>query len=571
MLGRMLADLLSVRALSAQRCYRRATAARERGDWAGAVDWYRRALARQPGHADCHNDLGIALCAMQDYSGARAAFAQALALRADFVPALVNLGQLLQSEFRDYRQAAEHFRAALALDPGHRQARNNLALAMYERGLVEEAIACLHEALQRAPDDALAHQFMLFMSNALPQRDLDAWYAEHRLWGQQHADHLARYAHASAGAARRLRIGYVSADLREHATAGFVRPIFACHDRDSFEVFCYSNSDETDAMTQEMQREAHGWRAIAGIDDAQAAQLIHADAIDILVDLSGHTRGNRLGVFARKPAPVQIGYLGYLNTSGMAAMDYRISDANADPPGASDRLHSEILLRMPQTLWCYQPSEDAPSVTSAPVERNGHITFGSFNHIAKLNERVLNLWAELMRRLPASRLLVMASPDEQTADRIHTAMERQGIDGARLRILPRLARAQYWQMFGEVDISLDPFPYSGGATTCESLWMGVPVVTLAGGFGFARSAVTVLANAGLAELVAADERQYIEIAVRLASAAPRLGELRSGMRARLRRSPLLDAAGFTRDLEDRYRMVWTQWCARQREGRGDAC
>lgn len=560
-----------MRADSALRCYRRATAARERGDWAGAIQWYRRALAQRPGHADVHNDLGIALCATQDYAGARAAFTQALALDCEFVPAQVNLGQLLQSEFRDYSQAAVHFRAALAIDPGQGQARNNLALALYERGLVEEAIACLREALQRAPDDALTHQFMLFMSNALPQRDLDEWYAEHCLWGQRHADDLPRYANTPAGATRRLRIGYVSADLREHATAGFIGPILACHDRESFEIFCYSNSDEADDLTQSMQRRAHRWRAIAGMDDARAAHLINTDAIDILVDLSGHTRGNRLGVFARKPAPVQISYLGYLNTSGMAAMDYRITDANADPPGASDRLHSESLLRMPQTLWCYQPPADAPSVSSAPVDRNGYITFGSFNHIAKLNARVLNLWAELMRRLPSSRLQVMALPDEQTAARIRAAMEKHGIDAARIRTLPRLARGQYWQMFGEVDIALDPFPYTGGATTCDSLWMGLPVVSLAGSFGFARSSTTVLVNAGLKELVAADEGQYLDIAVRLAGAAPALAELRGGMRERLSRSPLLDAKGFTRDLEDCYRSVWRQWWARQTAARGGAC
>ena len=319
-----------------------------------------------------------------------------------------------------------------------------------------------------------------------------------------------RYAHAPAGASRRLRIGYVSADLREHATAGFIRPILTCHDRETFDVFCYNNSDEADALTQDMQRRAHRWRAITGMDDARAAQLIHADAIDILVDLSGHTRGNRLGVFARKPAPVQIGYLGYLNTSGMAAMDYRITDASADPPGASDRLHSETLLRLPQTLWCYQPPADAPSVASPPAQRNGYITFGSFNHIAKLNERVLNLWAELLRRLPASRLRVMALPDEEAAARIRAAMEKRGIDAARIRTLPRLARGQYWGMFGEVDIALDPFPYTGGATTCDSLWMGLPVVTLAGSFGFGRSGTTVLANAGLADLVAVDERHYLD-------------------------------------------------------------
>jgi predicted O-linked N-acetylglucosamine transferase (SPINDLY family) len=397
---------------------------------------------------------------------------------------------------------------------------------------------------------------MLFISNALPRRDLAQWYGEHRSWGQRYADVLPRYVHATAGPARRLRIGYVSADLREHATASFVHPILAHHNAEAFEIFCYSNSEEVDATTQNIQRQAQRWRAINGIDDAQAARLIHGDAIDILVDLSGHTRGNRLGVFARKPAPVQIGYLGYLNTSGMAAMDYRITDAIADPPGVSEGLHCETLLRLPQTLWCYQPPQDAPPVAPPPLLRNGHVTFGSFNHVAKLNESVLSLWSELMLRLPSSRLQLMAVPDEEAAARIHAAMRRHGIDAARVRTLPRLARGQYWNALGEVDIALDPFPYTGGATTCDSLWMGLPVVTLAGSFGFARSAATVLHNAGLGELVAVDERQYIDIALRRASDAPALADMRSGMRARLLHSPLLDAPRFVQALEQLYRDVW---------------
>lgn len=560
MLARMLAGLLPPRAHSADACYRRATAARESGDWAKAVEWYRRALAAQPDHAEAHNDCGIALCALRDFDGARAAYTRALELRGDFVEARVNLGQLLQGEYRDYRGAAAQYRAALALDPALGLARNSLAVVLYERGLPGEAIACLRESLQRAPQDAQAHQFMLFMSNALPQRDADAWFAEHRLWGQRHADPLPRFTHAPAGAARRLRIGYVSADLREHATAGFIRPILAGHDRDGFDISCYSSAEEDDAQTRAMQRHGQRWCSIAGLDDAQAAQRVHADAVDILVDLSGHTRGGRPGLFARKPAPVQIGYLGYLNTSGIAAMDYRITDAIADPAGASERLHTEALLRLPQTQWCWQPPEDVPEPAALPAQRRGYLTFGSFNHIAKLNDAVLALWAELLRRLPDAQLQIMAVPDEDCAARIRSVLERLGVAAARVRTLPRLAREQYWQQFGEVDIALDPFPYTGGATSCESLWMGVPVVTLAGDFGFARSGATILANAGLGELVAADAAQYLDIAERLARELPALAALRAGMRARLARSPLLDAESFVAALEQCYREAWRR-CA----------
>jgi protein O-GlcNAc transferase len=555
MLGRMLAGLWQTRATSAADCCRRATAAREKREWAQAIGWYRRALAIEPRNAEAYNDLGIALCAIKDFAGARQAYAQALALNGDLVPAHVNLGQLLQAEFRDYLQAAEHYRAALALSPAQNQARINLGLALYEHGLADAAIDCLRKALERSPEDALAHQFMLFMSNALPQRDLREWYAAHCLWGERHADRLTRFEHPAGQAKARLRVGYVSADFREHATAGFVRTILAGHDPAAFEVFCYSNSAEADRVTAGMQQHAHVWRGINALDDARAAELIRADSIDILVDLSGHTRGTRLGVFARKPAPVQISYLGYLNTTGVAAIDYRITDASADPPG-SERYHSETLLRMPQTLWCFQPPEDAPAVAPPPAVKRGYITFGSFNHVAKLNAQVLGLWARLLQRLPGSCLQILAVPDVVAAERIRAAFGTKGVDPARISTLPRLAREQYWRAHAGVDIALDPFPYTGGATTCESLWMGLPVVTLAGSFGFARSAATVLINAGLPDCVATDEQQYLDIAARLAADVPALASWRSGMRERLRSSPLLDAPGFLTALEQLYRDAW---------------
>jgi protein O-GlcNAc transferase len=561
MLGRMLAGLLSLRVNSAPRCYRRATAARERGDWTGAVNWYRRALALRPGHAEAQNDLGVALCALHEYSAAREAFTQALAARGDLVPAHVNLGQLLQSQFRDYRNAIEHYRAALAIDPGQQQAIIGVGQSLYERGEVVEAIACLREAPQGSSAEALAHQFMLFMSNALPERDAQLWYAEHCLWGQRYADVLPRYSYAPAPVRARIRIGYVSADLREHATANFIRPILACHKAEEFEVFCYANSAEADALTGEMQRLAHCWRAIDGLDDAAAAQLIRTDKIDILIDVSGHTSGNRLLLFARKPAPLQVSFLGYLNTTGMKAIDYRICDSYADPPGLSDGVHTEKLLRLPRTQWCYRPPQDAPPVSELPALRRGHVTFASFNHIAKLNPRVLELWAELLRQVPGSRLLIMAVPDEAVAARIRRGLA--GIEPDRVSTLGRLGRAGYWQQFAAVDIALDPFPYAGGATTCDTLWMGVPVVTLAGDYGFSRSGVTILANAGLSHLIAQTAAEYVGVARGLAGDLEGLARLRGGMRERLRSSPLTDAPAYVHDLESAYRNIWRDWCGRQ--------
>ena len=317
-----------------------------------------------------------------------------------------------------------------------------------------------------------------------------------------------------------------------------------------------------DAITDRMRTGADVWRDIRAWSDDAAAQAIRADEIDILIDVSGHTGGIRLLLFARKPAPVQLSYLGYLNTSGLPAIDYRISDAWADPPGLSDRAHTERLLRLPQVLWCYQPPADAPVVCAPPALQRGYVTFASFNHIAKLNPRVLELWAQLLRKVPGSRLLVLAVPDEAAAARIRATMA--GIDPDRIDTLPRLARADYWQQFAGVDVALDPFPYSGGATTCDTLWMGVPVVTLAGDYGFSRSGVTILANTGMHRLIAGSAEEYLRCARGLADDLEELHRLRLSLRQRMLASPLLDAAAYVKALEAGYRQIWRLWCS----GRG---
>ena len=496
-----------------------------------------------------------------DLAAAQLRCEEALALEPEQADALHLMG-LMAHRLRDLDFATEYFERSIRARPSDAVFHNNLGSVLVECGRAEEAAEVFRQALALDPGARSARANLLFVLGLMPGAPPLEVYAEHLAWANMHADPLlvqAQVQRNSRDPQRRLRIGYVSADFREHAVSYFLEPVLAQHGREAFDVFCYHGGRVVDEVTRRLMQHAEHWNNIADVDDARAADLVRADKIDILVDVSGHTKGNRLLLFARKPAPLQVSFLGYLNTTGMKAIDYRISDSYADPPGVSDRLHTEKLLRLPRTLWCYQPPEDAPPVSELPALRRGHVTFASFNNIAKLNPRVLELWADLLRQVPGSRLLLMAVPNEAVAARIRRSLA--GIEQERVSTLGRLERAGYWQQFAEVDIALDPFPYAGGATTCDSLWMGVPVVTLAGDFGFSRSGVTILANAGLSHLVAQTAADYVGLARGLACDLGGLVRLRAGTRERLRSSPLMDATAYVRDLESAYRNIWRDWCA----------
>jgi len=501
-----------------------------------------------------------ALFDAHDLAAAQLRCEQVLELEPEQADALHLMG-LMAHRLRDLDFAAEYFERSVRARPGDAEFLNNLGSVLVDSGRTEEAAMVFRRALALDPGSRDARANLLFVLALLPGARPEEVYAEHLAWANIHADPLLAQIPVhrnSPDPERRLRIAYVSSDFRQHALSCFIEPVLARHEREAFEVFCYYGGSVVDEVTRRMMRHAEHWNAIADMDDARAAQLVRTDQIDILVDVSGHTKGNRLLLFGRKPAPLQLSCLGYLNTTGMKAMDYRISDAYADPPGASDDLHAEKLLRLPRTQWCYRPPEDAPPVSALPALRRGHVTFASFNNIAKLNPRVLELWANLLRQVPGSRLLLMAVPDAGAAARIRRSLA--GIEPERVSTLGRLGRAGYWRQFAAVDIALDPFPYAGGATTCDTLWMGVPVVTLAGDFGFSRSGVTILANVGLTQLVAQSAEDYVRLARGLACDLQGLARRRAGLRERLRSSPLTDAAAYVRDLESAYRNIWRVWC-----------
>lgn len=422
-----------------------------------------------------------------------------------------------------------------------------------------DAYACAHEI---APASAAVLSAWLFHRHYAAPLDAQALAAAHRRYGQLFSRSGETTNTSARDPQRRLRIGYVSPNLSRHSVGYFAEPVIRCHDRGQFDVFCYYNHELADDATERMRKLADGWREIAGKDDATVARMIVDDRIDILVDLAGHSKGNRLAVFARKPAPVQMTWLGYPDTTGLAAIDWRLTDAMTDPAPAAELRHSEKLARIDGCFLCYEPPADAPAVRLR--ESGAPIVFGSFNHLAKVNRTTLALWARVLDAVPGSQLVLKSAPLKfpDTVDRVIEAFEQCGIDPARVELRGWAgAREQHLEAYGDIDIALDTFPYNGTTTTCEALWMGVPVVTLAGDVHMSRVGASLLAAAGLNDLIAHDADGFVKIVVEIARDYARRRELRSGLRQQLARSRLLDHQGFTRGLEAQYRHAWRCCCA----------
>jgi predicted O-linked N-acetylglucosamine transferase (SPINDLY family) len=395
-----------------------------------------------------------------------------------------------------------------------------------------------------------------------PAADVQTIAQEQRRWNQQHAQPLHKFivAHANdPNPDRRLRIGYVSPDLSDHIVGRNVLPLFKLHDRRQFEIFAYADLRRPDDVTAQFQQNTQGWRNIQRMSDEQAAQQIRQDRIDILVDLSLHTAGNRLLIFARKPAPVQVTFAGYPGSTGLTAIDYRLSDPYLDPPGMDESIYSERTIRLPHSFWSFDPFESEP-VSELPALQNGYITFGCLNSFFKINDGQLLLWAKVLRQLDRSRLLLLAprgSHRQRTKDRL----SREGIDPKRLGFVRRLPHLEYLRLYHRLDLGLDSFPYNGHTTSLDSFWMGVPVVTLVGQTPVSRAGWCQLSNLGLPELAAQTPEEFVRIAVELASDLPRLKELRSTLRQRMEQSPLMDAPRYVGNIEAAFRQMWQTWCA----------
>ncbi len=429
---------------------------------------------------------------------------------------------------------------------------------------MDEALSAAHRALELDPDSPIAHSNLFMTMHYSGRFNAVAVYEEARKFNARHAKPLTASALQHSNDClpeRRLRIGYVSADFRQHPVGFFFQPVLANHDKQHFEIFCYSGVVKPDAFTKSFYEYSDQWRNVCWIADSELAEMIRSDHIDILVDLSGHTGGNRLLVFAHKPVPVQVTAGGHYDTTGLVAIDYLISDSFHTPPG-SQQYFSEELILLPNCYNCYAPPEYAPSVTKLPATDRGYITFGCFNNLAKITPTVAGLWAKILANLPDARLEVQTRGLEDTAtrDRYRNLFESNGIAQDRVGLEGGVPHNVLLSCYGAIDIALDPFPYSGGLTTLEALWMGVPVITLTGHTFAGRHSTSHLSNVGLQEFVTKNAEQYVAVATALTRDSNRLQGIRSTLRSRMAASPLCDTKGYTRDLEAAYRRMWQRWC-----------
>jgi predicted O-linked N-acetylglucosamine transferase (SPINDLY family) len=429
-----------------------------------------------------------------------------------------------------------------------------------------ETERCYREALALRPDYASGHGNLLFALNYREDLTPEAIFAEYRCWDAQHARRLAPadpQFDLDRTPGRRLRLGYVSPDFRQHAAAFFAEPLLAAHDRSQFELFCYAEVPIEDATTARFRVLADHWRPTSGRSDADMAAMIRQDRIDVLIDLAGHTAANRLPVFARKPAPVQIEYiLGHGYTSGMSAMDGFLADHTLAPPGA-DALFSEHLLRLSRIPLAYRPPDAMPPVAPLPAAANGHVTFGYFGRPERLNQCVVAAWSRILNALPDARLVLNSRNFAEAAFRelFAARFAAHGVAPQRLDLIATAPQPRTWEAYGLIDIALDPFPHNAGTTTIEALWQGVPVLTLAGRRTVGRFGASILHAVGLDDWITTDVDAYVARAVAAASDSGALTHLRSGLRDRVAASPLLDAAGLARGVELACRALWDAWSA----------
>ena len=516
-----------------------------------AASHFQDALALQPGEVRTLNGLGVVLQRLGQVEKAGACYREAVRIDPFYLDAQINLAILLKDHGR-LCAAERHLEAALTHLPDTVRLRYNLANILHLQGRSLDAVAAYRETLRLDPEHLDARQNLLFALHYSPQISDRQIFAEHLAAAGTKAFNPVPAQSSPPIRNCRIRIGYLSPDFRSHAVASFIEPILSHHDKSRFEIFCYANLARPDQTTERLKGLCEGWRDICEVGDEDAAKVIAADRLDILVDLAGHTAGNRLPLLARKPAPLQATWLGYPDTTGVPELDFRITDRLADPPGTTEQFHSERLIRLPRSFCCYLPPEPSPAVAPLPCLEAGRITFGSFNNLAKVTPEVIALWSGVLQAVPGSRLLMKCRPfaDAEVSARIRELFAGEGVAAERIELHSGDASpADHLAQYGRVDIALDTFPYNGTTTSCEALWMGVPVVTLAGTRHAARTGVSILTNCGLASLIAPTPELYIAIACELARDAGRLQDLRAGLRNRVALSPLTDGAGVTRELE----------------------
>lgn len=555
---------LTIKPEYAEAYYNRGNALKKQGKLDAAAAAYAEALRINPNLAEAHSNLGNTFVDLDRPDEAIAAYAQALRLRPGFAELHYNLGNVLKDQSQ-LESATAAYAEAIRLKPDHAGAHANLGIVLMGQGKLDEAATAYAQAIALKPDDTDTYSNMLFCLNYDDSQTPAQLLAAHREWDTRYGSAALRpsqYAN-DCTLERRLRIGYVSPDFRTHSVAYFLTPLLEGHDRQAVELFAYADVIRPDDVTAKLCGLFDQWRSIVGLSDDAVIERIRADRIDILVDLAGHTGHNRLRVFARKPAPVQATWLGYSNTTGLASIDYRIVDDVTDPLGTADAFASEALLRLTTGFICYSASKGAPQSSPPPCLERGFITFGSFNNPAKVSATTFDVWGKLLNRLPNAHLLLKGKPfaDAPTRASFLSRLLERGVAAERVQLVAWMAdTAAHLALYNSVDIAIDPFPYNGTTTTCEALWMGVPVVTLQGDRHSTRVGASLLTQAGLTDWIADSVDGYVERALALAANPQRLAKLRLTLRPQLAASSLCDGAAFARKMEDAFRGMWRRYC-----------
>ncbi len=539
-----------------------AMAHHQAGRLAEAEQIYQQILSRQPNDAEALHLLGILAYQVNRYDVAADLIRRAIVVNPNIPTYHSNLGKVL-ADFGQLEAAVAACRTAIRLKPDSAEAWYNLGHALREQGQIEDSMAAFRKALEMNPDFAEIRSCILLTLHLLPQVDAQKLYEEHRLWNQQYAQPLKKLIlpHANErNPERKIRIGYVSPDLWDHAIGRGLMPLLANHDHNQFEIVCYADMLKQDNFTQEFRSHADLWHNVAQLTDAQLVQLVRQDRIDILVDVALHSSRNRLLAFAQKPAPVQVTFAGYPSTTGLTTIDYRLTDPYLDPPGMYDAFYSEQSIRLPDSFWCYSPLSGSPPVSPLPALKNGYVTFSCLTKFCKINDQVLNLWARVLQAVDRSHIMILADPGD-LRQLVLNKFSRHGIAAERIEFHGRRAPQQYLALYQQADITLDTFPYNGHITALDSLWMGVPIITLPGSTTVSRGGQSILSNIGLTDLIAQTPEQYIQLAANLAHDLSRLSTLRSTLRNRMLKSPLMDAPRFAHNIESAYRTMWRKFCA----------
>lgn len=536
-----------------------ANALAARGAGTEAIAAYTQVLRIEPNNPRALINLGNVLRARSDLAGAIASYRRAIAASPDDHDAHNNLGVALLSSGR-LDEAVLAFDRAIALKPDSSAAHNNLGNALKESGSMDAAIEAFRLAISLSPQDSQPHSNLIYSLYFHPDYDEAAILREAKQWAAVHARHVPRRERRSGDPERRLRIGYVSADFREHCQSLFTLPLLTNHDHERFKIHCYAQLPAADAVSARIATHADAWRPIYGLSDAEVEAVIRADEIDILVDLTMHMSNGRPLLFARKPAPVQMAWLAYPGTTGQPAIDFRITDPWLDPAEFDDGRYVERSLRLPHTFWCYDPGT-APQVNALPAAQSGQVTFGCLNNFCKVSDISLLLWAQVLCAVPRSRLVLLAAEGSHR-NRVEKTLRSQGIAPDRLEFVRFLPRTQYLETYHRIDLCLDTLPYNGHTTSLDAYWMGVPVVTRVGDTVVGRAGWSQLNNLRLTELAAFDDAGFVRKAVSLATDLAALSNLRQGLRARMRESPLMDGQSFAAAMERIYRQVWREFVLR---------